>query len=172
MSSKTAPVSVCPINLGAALNKKEIIDFLSYVASYYPKQKPFNQAQTEMFMVALCDPSLTLGMAKWAFSMHTQYAAEDSHWMPQVAHITKWIQTEDRLRVMFKEMVQRKEPKDPIALKIYGQLGGSNIGRMPVDSSKKIEDQFVFLYQRDTGLKKLENLGVQKMLGHKKWQKY
>tara|TARA_R110000824_G_scaffold30181_1_gene99559 strand:- start:2848 stop:3300 length:453 start_codon:yes stop_codon:yes gene_type:complete len=150
------------------LNKKEIIDFLSYVASYYPKQKPFNQAQTEMFMVALCDPSLTLGMAKWAFSMHTQYARDDSHWMPQVSHITKWIQTEGKLRAMFKDMTQRKDPKDATATKIWNQLGGGDIGRMPVELCKKIEDQFVFLYQRDTGLKKLENLGVQKVLGHKK----
>jgi hypothetical protein len=150
------------------MNKKEIIEFLSYMASYYPKQKPFNQAQTEMFMVALCDPSLTLGMAKWAFSMHTQYAKEDSHWMPQVSHITQWLQSEDRLRVDFNEMVQRKEKDDPLARKIYSQLGGSNIGRMSSEQVKKMEDRFVFLYQRDAGLKKLDNLGVQKVLGNKK----
>ena len=33
---------------------------------------------------------------------------------------------------------------------------------------KKMEDRFVFLYQRDAGLKKLDNLGVQKVLGNKK----
>jgi len=119
-------------------------------------------------MVALCDPSLTLGMAKWAFSMHTQYAKEDSHWMPQVSHITQWLQSEDRLRVDFNEMVQRKEKDDPLARKIYSQLGGSNIGRMSSEQVKKMEDRFVFLYQRDAGLKKLDNLGVQKVLGNKK----
>jgi hypothetical protein len=31
-----------------------------------------------------------------------------------------------------------------------------------------MEDRFVFLYQRDAGLKKLDNLGVQKVLGNKK----
>ena len=150
------------------MTKKEILDFLEYVQSYYPKQKPFNQAHSEMFLGALSDQSLSPGMAKWAFSMHTQHAGEDSHWMPQVSHITKWIVSEDKLRQTFKEMVQRKESKDPIAARLYNQLGGCNIGRMSVEACQKVEDDFVFLYQRDTGLKKLENVGVQKLLGKKK----
>tara|TARA_R110000796_G_scaffold97550_2_gene204604 strand:- start:539 stop:991 length:453 start_codon:yes stop_codon:yes gene_type:complete len=150
------------------LNKKEIIEFLAYVNSYYPKQRPYNQAQSEMFMIALCNPSVTLGMGKWAFSMHTQYAGDDSHWMPQVSHITQWLQTEDKIRVLFAQMVQRKESSDLLARKIYSQLGGSNIGKMTSEAVRKIEDKFVFLYQRDTGLEKLKNIGVQKVLGNKK----
>lgn len=67
-------------------------------------------------------------------------------------------------------MVQRKESSDLLARKIYSQLGGSNIGKMTSEAVRKIEDKFVFLYQRDTGLEKLKNIGVQKVLGNKKWK--
>ena len=150
------------------MNVKEFTSFVDVIENQYPRQQPLNEVQKGMFWLSLQKFSLDDCMA--AFLIHCE--SKEGEWKPQVCHLTKSLKnTEVNIRVLFNDFFKHKEIKDPRALKIYRQIGGLSMHKMPESMTRKKEDLFVELYMAEDSKEtfaQLPNKLKTKLIGVKK----
>jgi hypothetical protein len=116
------------------MNVKEFTSFVDVIEKQYPRQQPLNEVQKGMFWLSLQKFSLDDCMA--SFLIHCE--SKEGEWKPQVCHLTKSLKnTEVNIRVLFNDFFKHKEIKDPRALKIYRQIGGLSMHKMPESMTRK-----------------------------------
>lgn len=116
------------------MDNKEFGAFIDVIEKQYPRQQPLNDVQKGMFWLSLQKFSLDDCMA--AFVLHCE--SKDGEWKPQVCHITKSLKnTEVSIRSIFNDFFKHREVDDKRALKIYSQMGGREMHKLPEYVTKK-----------------------------------
>ena len=150
------------------MDNKEFGAFIDVIERQYPRQQPLNDVQKGMFWLSLQKFSLDDCMA--AFVLHCE--SKDGEWKPQVCHITKSLKnTEVSIRSTFNDFFKHKEVKDERAIKIYKQMGGREMHKLPEYVTNKKEDLFVELYMAEESQEtfaELPNKLKTKLIGVKK----
>ena len=129
------------------MKKEEFKKLIKLFDDTYPKQPKLTTAQQLMFWVSLQQYSIDAAMG--AFISHTNNP-ENGEWKPQVpVNLTRYLQQSDvEIKKLYEMFFQHKEVKDPLAVKIWNQIGGDNLRKLPTYETNKKESVFVDLYKQ------------------------
>ena len=131
------------------MNKAEFKNLINLFDETYPKQPKLTVAQRLMFWVSLQQYHIDAVMG--AFISHTN-DKRIGEWKPQVAiNLTRYLQQSDvQIKKLYQSFFDHKEVKDPLAVKIWNQMGGdSRMLKMTMQESDKKEVMFVDLYKQE-----------------------
>lgn len=129
------------------MTKDEFKKLMELFNETYPKQPKLTTAQQLMFWVSLQQYDMDAVMG--AFISHTN-DQELGTWKPQVpVNLTRYLQKSDvDIKKTFNDFFQHKKIDDPLAIKIWNQMGGDRMLRMTTYETDKKEAVFVNLYRQ------------------------